>query len=275
MSDFRFLGKVLIESDLECLTGLHIGGTEEAYEIGGMDNPVIKCSTTLYHNGTPIPAGAPYIPGSSLRGKMRSLLEWALGKVKIDNVKGEFIGELCQCGEDNCPVCVAFGVSAKEATKAGPTRLAVLDSFPTERTIKLWQDDLGEGIYTEVKSENYIDRLTSQANPRSMERVPAGSEFRTKMIYTIYREEDLEFLKQVFIAMEILEDSTLGGGGSRGSGRVKFANFDIKFRSRDYYINGANEILLEDLPKSLTEIRGRFDDIFSPIKEEVLRISKQ
>jgi CRISPR-associated protein Csm3 len=275
MSDFEFLGKILIESDLECLTALHIGGTQEGYEIGGMDNPVIKCTTTIESDGTTVPAGAPYIPGSSLRGKMRSLLEWAMGKVVIKGENNGFKGELCKCGEADCPVCIPFGVSAQETTKSGPTRLAVLDAFPTKETIKSWEEDLGEGIYTEVKSENYIDRLTSQANPRSMERVPAGSVFRTKMIYTMYREKDLEFLKNVFLAMEILEDSTLGGGGSRGSGRVRFKNFDIWFRSRDYYLENAGEIPIKNLPGSISELKRGFDSIFTPISEKVKRAAEQ
>lgn len=281
MSDFGFLGKLLIESNLECLTALHIGGTQEGYEIGGMDNPVIKTPTKIEINGFNIPADCPYIPGSSLKGKMRSLLEWALGKVKIETGKnGEYLGKLCDCGQEDCPVCVPFGVSAKTETKTGPTRLTVLDAFPTKETIGSWERDMGEGIFTEIKTENYIDRLSSQANPRPMERVPAGSIFRTRMIYTLYKDTDLEMLKNVFLAMEILEDSTLGGSGSRGSGRVKFNNFDIKFRSKLYYTENQEEttVTLQINDTQLTstrEIKENFDKIFDGVKKIVESIAKQ
>lgn len=257
MADFKFLGKLLIETDVECVTALHIGGTQEGYEIGGMDNPVIKAPLEIKVDGFSLPADCPYIPGSSLKGKMRSLVEWALHKVDIQSARDGFTGKLCQCSKEDCKVCVPFGVSAKAETKTGPTRLTVLDSFPTEATIKDWERDMGEGIYTEVKSENSIDRLSSNANPRPMERVPAGSVFRAKMIYTLYKESDLDMLKSVFLAMEILEDSTLGGGGSRGSGRVKFKGFDLKFRSKPYYVENKPEkpITLNgaDSPRAILE----------------------
>lgn len=271
---FKFLGKLLIEADLKCITALHIGGTQEGYEIGGMDNPVIKTATRVEVNGFTIPVDCPYIPGSSLKGKMRSLLEWALGRVKIDKEAGNYRGKPCECGEGDCPVCVTFGVSAKTEVKAGPTRLTVLDAFPTEETIRSWERDMGEGIFTEIKTENYIDRLSSQANPRSMERVPAGSVFKTRMIYTLYRDTDIDMIKNVFLAMEILEDSTLGGSGSRGSGRVEFGNFDIRFRSKLYYTENVPELSVNlnvDGKKlnSPREIKETFDKVFGEVKKTI------
>lgn len=279
MTDFTFIGKLLIESNLECLTALHIGGTQEGYEIGGMDNPVIKTPTKMQVNGFDIPAGCPYIPGSSLKGKMRSLLEWALGKVNIESKDGGYVGKLCDCGKEDCPVCIPFGVSAKAETKSGPARLTVLDTFPTSKTIESWETDMGEGIFTEVKTENYIDRLSSQANPRPMERVPAGSVFRTKMIYTLYKNSDLEILKNVFLAMEILEDSTLGGSGSRGSGRVRFSNFDIKFRSKLYYTQNQTETPVnlringnkQDSPRGIKE---NFKKLLEEVEIKITEINK-
>jgi CRISPR-associated protein Csm3 len=275
-NNFKFLGKILIDADLECVTALHIGGTQEGYEIGGMDNPVIKTPLEIEFNGLKIPANCPYIPGSSLKGKMRSLLEWALpNKVKPKPVEenGRITGyraEMHQCKDEkedefeNCGICVPFGISADKQTKIGPTRLTVLDSFPNPKTIELWDRDMGEGIFTEVKSENNIDRLSSNANPRSMERVPAGSVFRAKMIYTLYKETDLEMLKNVLLAMEILEDSTLGGGGSRGSGRIRFKGFDIKFRPKSYYIENKDEKVVNldgaDSPRAILE---KFSTLFN------------
>ena len=56
----------VIEGDLELVTGLHIGAGNDEIRIGGIDNPVLKHPYS----------GQPYIPGSSLKGKVRSLLEW-------------------------------------------------------------------------------------------------------------------------------------------------------------------------------------------------------
>ena len=52
-----------ITGTIETVTGLHIGAGKDSIEIGGMDNPVIKHPHTGEH----------YIPGSSLKGKVRSL----------------------------------------------------------------------------------------------------------------------------------------------------------------------------------------------------------
>lgn len=261
MSDYKFLGKYIIKADLRCITGLHIGGTDEGFEIGGMDNPVIKDPITDY----------PYIPGSSLKGKMRSLLEWAEAMVKFDTDKnGNPVGKLCDCG--TCEVCIIFGCSAATITKE-PTRLTVRDSFPkglfdsngkrldedkiAEGTIADWRRNLGEKIYTEAKTENAIDRLTSAANPRTMERVPADSVFEIEMVFDIYKDDDVQKLKKVFEGLMLLEDSSLGGGGSRGSGKVRFENFYIIRRDKEYYTEGAKETEVKlngyNIPKAIAD----------------------
>lgn len=243
-NNYKFSGKYIIKADLRCLTGLHIGGTDEGFEIGGMDNPVIKDPITGY----------PYIPGSSLKGKIRSLLEWAEDRVKFDTDKnGNPIGKLCDCG--TCDICIVFGCSAATSVKE-PTRLTVRDGFPKglygsdgkilpedqrTATIAEWKANLGEKIYTEVKTENTIDRLTSEANPRSIERVPADSVFEVEMLFDLYKDDDVQKLKKVFEGIALLEDSSIGGGGSRGSGKVAFENFKIIKRGLEYYTSGATE----------------------------------
>lgn len=267
MSEYKFSGKYIIKADLRCITGLHIGGTDEGFEIGGMDNPVIKDPITGY----------PYIPGSSLKGKMRSILEWADAKVKFGTDKnGNPTGKLCDCG--TCDICIVFGCSAATSAKE-PTRLTVRDSFPKglfdsngnmlsedQRTgiIAEWRANLGEKIYTEVKTENAIDRLTSEANPRPMERVPANSVFEVEMLFDLYKDDDVKKLKKVFEGMEILEDSSLGGGGSRGSGKVIFENFKIAKRGLKYYTEGSDEapIKLNGNIKSARDIFQNFEKIF-------------
>lgn len=247
VKEFKFKGKYIIKADLKLLTALHIGGTEEGFDIGGIDNSVIKDNMT----------GVPYIPGSSIKGKMRSLLEWAYDLVKDEIVIKDgkpVAGPTTNLEHD---IGIVFGVSsdkpAKEGVYPGPTRLTVLDAWPEgfcddkgirkdrgewqdNTTIKNWENLMGERIYTEIKAENTIDRITSAANPRSMERVPADSVFKVEFIYDVYKDEDINRLKVLFEGMHLLEDSTLGGGGSRGSGRVLFENIEIITRHKSSYL---------------------------------------
>ncbi|MGQ9629718.1 MAG: type III-A CRISPR-associated RAMP protein Csm3 [bacterium] len=250
---FTFQGKYIIKADLCCLTGLHIGGTAEGFEIGGIDNPVIKDPLT----------GLPYIPGSSLKGKMRSLVEWAEDKVKVERRNGRPSAGVCKCGKEDCVVCVVFGTSAAENSQAGPTRLTVRDAFPKGgldgEVVGEWEKWLGEKVYTEFKTENAIDRITSEANPRTMERVPADSVFEVEMIYDVYRDDDVEKLKYVFEGMALLEDSSLGGSGSRGHGKVRFENISATFRPKGYYQNGDGERPIEVDGKSALQIVEEFD----------------
>jgi CRISPR-associated protein Csm3 len=94
---------------------------------------------------------------------------------------------------------------------------------------------------TEVKSENAVDRITSQANPRTLERVPAGARFRVRFVMDVLCEEDAPLFARVVEGLRLLEDDALGGGGSRGSGRVRFANLKLTWRSKAYYSSGAAE----------------------------------
>ena len=250
-NNYKFSGKYIINADLRCITGLHIGGTDEGFEIGGMDNPVIKDPITGY----------PYIPGSSLKGKMRSFLEWADAKVKFEtDKKGNPTGKLCDCG--SCDICIVFGCSAATSAKE-PTRLTVRDSFPKESSVKNWEANLGEKIYTEVKTENAIDRLTSEANPRSMERVPADSVFEIEMLFDLYKNDDVQKLKKIFEGMMLLEDSSLGGSGSRGSGKVVFESIRISKRGVDYYTEDKDATTITlNTHKTARDIHKNFDTIF-------------
>ena len=94
---------------------------------------------------------------------------------------------------------------------------------------------------TEVKSENAIDRITSQANPRTLERVPAGARFSIRMVLDILCEEDKVLLSRIVEGLRLLEDDSLGGGGSRGSGRVRFASLKLLWRGRSFYAAGEPE----------------------------------
>jgi len=246
--ELGFQGKYIISGKIHCKTGLHIGGTTEGFEIGGIDNPVIRDPLTEL----------PYIPGSSLKGKLRHLLEWSLGKVELHPKHGTYTAHFC--GE--CEACRLFGPSSDDhevRLRSGPTRLTVRDSFPTKDAVEEWDRRLGEGIYTEVKTENAINRVTSEANPRSMERVPAGSEFNFQMIVDIYHENDKELLKSLFTAMALLEDSSLGGSGSRGHGRVEFRDVEVRFRPVEYYTTGDEENEKRIISTDGTKVKYRSD----------------
>ncbi len=231
--------------------GLHIGGATEGFEIGGVDNPVIRDPLTEW----------PYIPGSSLKGKLRHLLEWSLGRnehtgephhfTQDHKPTGEPTFKPCSCSR--CEACLLFGVTPQKGVQpskekqgewhvTGPTRLTVRYAFPAPETIDLWRKYLGEKIYTELKTENAIDRVTSEANPRTMERVPAGSEFDFEMVFDVYQDEDKKLLGSLFSAMHLLENSALGGSGTRGHGKVKFVDLKVIDRSKDYYLCKANEV---------------------------------
>ena len=185
-----------------------------------MDNPIIK---------DPLPgSNAPYIPGSSLKGKMRSLIEVKEGKFgKFD--KKEHQGP-CDCGK--CHICAVFGTSAGRKTddnkdNLGPTRLIVRDAYLSEYKentgAKSWKEKFQEGdLPMETKYENTINRITGKANPRSLERVPGGVEFDFNFSFKTFKNDPDEYFNTVLQAMKLLELDALGGSGSRGCGQIKF-----------------------------------------------------
>lgn len=225
----RLKGYKVIKGTITCETGLHIGGTAETIEIGGMDNPIIRHPITQL----------PYIPGSSIKGKMRSLLEW-----KLDNF--EFNGEVHQykgrnCKEKECPICRIFGTSSDKA-QIGPGRLIVRDAFLTENSKKVLKEKKGL-MYAEEKTENTINRLTARANPRTQERVPADIVFEFEMIYRVFDFEndkgkvDEKLFEYVEEGIKLIEKDALGGSGSRGYGKVKF---DYP-KPEDHYFENINK----------------------------------
>jgi CRISPR-associated protein Csm3 len=269
--NLQFKGKYVITGKVVCESGLHIGGSTEGFEIGGVDNPVIKDPLT----------DQPYIPGSSLKGKLRHLLEWSLGPntntgkphhFTEDAPKGKTEFKPCSCGK--CAACQIFGVASDNTEtrqEAGPTRLAVRDAFLTRNhdshnPRRFYSGEelsqlLGENLYTEIKTENALDRVTSEANPRPMERVPAGAAFDVEMIFDVYRPEDRQLLQGLFTAMHLLENSALGGSGSRGHGKVKFLDIKAEFRPVDYYHTGNGVKPVKNLRATVKEILEQFEQI--------------
>jgi CRISPR-associated protein Csm3 len=244
-TQLKLVGKLIFSGDLNCETGLHIGAGKGSLEIGGADNPVVKDAF-----------GLPYIPGSSLRGKIRSLLENAMGLtspaelVYLSKRRGQEV-RIHQSNRPDDEICLLFGRNpgrmervegdAIESKSASPARLTVYDAPLEQESITAQMRENLDDEITEVKSENAIDRITSQANPRTLERVPAGARFRVRMILDILCEEDKALVARVIEGLRLLEDDALGGGGSRGSGRVRFSNLKISWRNREFYSAGSAE----------------------------------
>lgn len=221
----RLYGRLVIRGDILVKTGLHIGGSGGAFAIGGVDNPVIVNQVS----------GQPYIPGSSLRGKMRSLTEKYLGRTTGQRISQSKI-HACKSEAEyvECPICNIFGITAEDFN--WPTRLLVRDVALDPESAVAIREAKTTLPYTEVKTEVAIDRVTSQANPRDVERVPAGAVFGPmEFVYNIYSEQDVEWLKVLLDAMQLLEDDYLGGHGSRGSGKIAFQNLQLTLKRTDQY----------------------------------------
>jgi CRISPR-associated protein Csm3 len=251
MTEIKLYGRILITCEIHALTGLHIGGSSTGLEIGGVDNTVIRDPLT----------NAPYIPGSSLRGKMRSQLEKTLGLAQNNRI-GQVTIHTCKKPEEyhkngGCPVCHIFGVPG-EVEATGPTLLLVRDtplSAESKDALAQAHTDLA---YSEIKTEVAIDRVTSAATPRTLERVPAGAVFApAELVFSIYQEADFARLKHVVDGLQLLEDDYLGGYGSRGSGKVAFRQISIAARSGGNY----SQLHPWQTFSSLRELEAGFNDL--------------
>lgn len=194
----KLIKKIKISGTLEVLTGLHIGGNSDSVKIGGIDRLIIR---------SPFKDNQPYIPGSSLKGKMRCLLEQTRG---------------CNLGESN-EVVQLFGSHC--AANPLASRLIVRDAYLTKESGEALRKCLYlDAPYTESKYENTINRIKGTAdNPRQTERIPAGALFNIEMIVNIWEGEDEEKLKDLLNeGICLIENDYLGGSGSRGYGQVKF-----------------------------------------------------
>jgi len=223
----QFKKNYRISGKITCQTGLHIGGSTDSLGIGGSDSPVILDRIQ----------NIPIVPGSSLKGKMRSSLE-----LKYTDLWLKKDGKPHTCDGKDCDLCIAFGRGAKDAPKdgegTGPTRLIVRDAFPDDHTRKQWDEKEGIVHGTEIKGENSLNRINSVANPRFIERVPAGSAFDFEMIFSVYTEEDEMRLAYIFEALSLVEDTYLGKSGSRGYGKVAFQEIGVDWKGPESYRAG-------------------------------------
>ncbi len=204
----QLIKKIKIETSITVITGLHIGGSSESVEIGGIDNPVIKLASK---------DNVPYIPGSSLKGKIRCLLEQIAGATKVG--LDENVNNL-------------FGSTENKTNNTinKPSKLIVRDAVLSEDSMAaLLACDGLDMPYTENKFENTIDRVKGVAeHPRQTERVPAGAVFNAEFVINVWDTDKEEELMALFKkGIRLLENDYLGGSGSRGYGQISFGEFKI------------------------------------------------
>lgn len=209
-------GRIILKS------GLHIGAGDTEMHIGGTDNPVIKHPITQ----------DPYIPGSSLKGKVRSLLEMESGLMGMTDGKPLQAKDLNRHGlteakKGKClKILKIFGSSGSDAeaiaeNNIGPTRVSFSDCSLNDE----WRKKAAGNRWNlfEVKSENSINRIQGVAqNPRFTERVVAGAEFNFSVSLKLLGENEKDLFEYLLGGMKLLEMDALGGSGSRGYGRIEF-----------------------------------------------------
>lgn len=213
---------ISFDGTVKCITGIAIKGAGNDMGIGGADSEVIKNPLT----------NEPYLPGSSLKGKMRSRLEHKYGAKKMQRDRAtrsvSYVvseDQPCGCGRKDCLTCTIFGAHFNTTAESSPTRIIVRDCTMTEEFRRQIQElPFERGSYLEIKSENIIDRKQGLAkSPRFMERVPAGATFELHIKLQIFEGDDEQKLcDYVKEGLQLVESSYLGGNGSRGYGQVKF-----------------------------------------------------
>ncbi|WP_347275370.1 type III-A CRISPR-associated RAMP protein Csm3 [Candidatus Kuenenia sp.] len=247
----EFITYKTVTGIIRCVSGLRIGGSKDTIEIGGMDNPIIRNPLDKF----------PYIPGSSIKGKIRSLLEWEIdGKLGVNGNVHQFR----DCNRDsNCPICRIFGVTDDEVD-FGPGRAIFRDGWVTESSKDVLKElQLKKGLlFVEEKTETAIDRLKGKAKTGSLrqyERVPAGTEFSFRIDYRVFDisdqgETDKNNFKWLLHGLWLLEQDALGGSGSRGYGQVQFGILKgEKFMPGKVFVNNEEE----EIKDRYLEITGK------------------
>lgn len=285
------LGKVFFKGNIVLKTGLHIGGSQESMQIGGLDLPVIRDTGN----------NLPYIPGSSLKGKLRSTLEkfgerlkeGKKEKLSFNRNIGTFRNKLfIHCCEDikyamHCDVCRIFGSSGDDrAVPKGekaenlPSSLFVRDSLLDESLIGV------SSQYTETKVETGIDRANMAANPRRVERVLPDNKFNFEMVYSVealaprerdhlvFPEENLKKdLNNILTCLELIQSEGIGGYTSRGYGKVEFTFTDFSGKSLDYFKGTADKQAGKPEGEfSIKDARAQIEPIISFLKKEATSV---
>lgn len=216
----KLLKKIIFSGKITLITGLHIGGTNSAMGIGGPDSTVIRNPLN----------NEPYIPGSSIKGKMRSLIEVQDGTIETVNMGNVKHGPSLSLKTASARL---FGSADSKNDNQQPSRLIVRDGRLLSPEENFSNTDLP---YTESKTEVVIDRITSAAMPRQIERVPATAQFELNMVLNIFdTDNETELIETTHRALRLLEDDYLGGNGSRGYGQIKIEIEKIEHRNEEHY----------------------------------------
>ena len=253
----KLVKKIQVQGFIKAVTGLHIGGSNLGLSIGGADATVVRNPLT----------NEPYIPGSSLKGKMRTLLERVHVGEQYAETFSEGFGEARRFvfKDIRHPIVQLFGTTPEEVRKRKfedqPVgRLIVRDCLLTRKSAqRLFSSKTTDMPYTEVKTEVAIDRVTSAAVPRQLERVPAGAVFRMEHIINVYEGDDENrLLNLLFEGLLLLQNDYLGGKGSRGSGQVRIVVGRVRYKDRSIYEKGGDWQLYESvtIPQEL-QVRSR------------------
>ena len=233
---YTLKGKLLIKGTIKLITGLHIGTSGDFSAIGAVDTIVIRDSVT----------NKPMIPGSSLKGKMRYLLARTKyhSSLELENIKKE-------------DICIKRLFGSSEPIMS--SRLQFQDILLSNKSIEEFKEFEFDLPHTEIKYENTIDRTTGIANPRQLERVPAGSEFDFQIVYNVEDPEEVkEDMENILLMMEVLEDDYLGGHGTRGYGRIKFKDFSIDIKT-----------YTEENDKEIVAIKKEIDNFRKELESKV------
>ena len=252
----QLLGRLTVRAEIRTKTGLAIGGSDTVAGISGSDQVVARDPAT----------GEPYVPGSSLKGKLRFLVERALGVPLVPIVQSamrrdarfihrclnekDYLGSTLLPGYTGCPVCHLFG-SIPDKFPIFPTRLLTRDAPLTDASRLALVKKRTDLPYTEVKSEVVLDRLTAAATPRQKERVLAGAAFDARWDLGLYAVDgkdlgDEKLLGLLIAALGLLESDYLGVQGSRGYGRVEIAELKVSV-AHDGGLSGEARDLAEKL----------------------------
>lgn len=201
---YSLFGKIKIHAIIRLETGMHIGASSDFAPIGAVDSPFIRDTFTKQ----------PIIPGSSLKGKLRTMLAKSYAK-------GILLNDIA---EDTVEIKRIFGSAGKDDAKAA--RLQVADCRMTDKSVEQLDEMDTDTSFGEIKFENSINRLTAVANPRQIERVPAGAEFSLSLVYNVEDINELDAdIEIIANGLKLLELDYIGGHGSRGYGRISFHDF--------------------------------------------------
>lgn len=195
-------GIYVLNIKLELLSGLYIGGNDSGFDIGGADSDVIRNPLT----------NEPYIPGSSLKGKLKSLLKYHVKEVDI--IEKDIVFKDSNITNIFKPI---------DEGNVKITRAIFRDLTLTKESKEELQNILGIGCFTEIKAENKVNPISGKSDsPRFIERVPAGAMFEGEIVLNVFDGDNKEIMMEnIKKSLKLLEMNYLGGNGTRGYGRVK------------------------------------------------------